>query len=75
MCSLDLLLRFYFQTLSFKLWEHFNNLNSGEDFLGHDFKSLKAKRIRFKTRGTFPKLGFVSADKPLLMAFYYNKGV
>ena len=47
--------------------EHFNNRNSGADVSGHDVKSLKAKRIHFKIRGTLPKLGFVSADKPRLM--------
>ena len=55
--------------------EHFNNRNSGADVSGHDVKSLKAKIIRFKTRGTLPKLGFVSANKPLLMAFYHSNGV
>ena len=37
----------------------------------HDVESLKAKRIRFESQGTLPKLGFVSADKPLLMASYH----
>ena len=65
----------YFQTISFKLQEHFNNRNSGIEVSSHDDKSLKAKRIRFKTRETLPKLGFVSAYKPLLMAFYHCNGV
>ena len=44
----------YFQTISFKLREHFNKRNIGADFSGHDVKSLKAKIVRFKTRGTLP---------------------
>ena len=54
-----------------KLREHFNNRHGGADVSGHDVESLKAKRIRFESRGTLPKLGFVSADKPLLMASYH----
>ena len=54
-----------------KLQEYFNNRHGGADAAGHDVESLKAKRIRFDSRGTFPKLGFISADKPLLMASYY----
>ena len=65
----------YIQTKSFKLQEHFKNRNSGTDVLGHDHESLKAKRIRFETGGTLPKLGFVSANKPLLMTFYHYTGV
>ena len=54
----------------FKLREHFNNnRNIGAVVLGNDVKSLKAKTFRFKTQGTLPKLGFVSADKPLLIDF------
>ena len=55
--------------------EHFNNRNIGADVSGHDVKSLKAKRIRYKTLEILLKLGFVSADKPLLMAFYHSNGV
>ena len=51
--------------------EHFNNRKSGADVSGHDVKSLKAKRICFKTRRTLPKLGVVSAEKLLLMAFTF----
>ena len=54
-----------------KLREHFNNRHGGADVSGHDVESLKAKRMRFDSRGTLPKLGFVSADKPLLMASYH----
>ena len=49
--------------------EHFNNRNFRADVSGHDVKPMKAKRIRFKTRGKLSKLGLVSADKPLLIAF------
>ena len=65
----------YFQNISFKLREHFNNQNSEADVSDHGVKSLKAKRIRFKTQETLPKLGFVSADKQLLIAFYHSNGV
>ena len=41
------------------------------DVSGHDFESLKSKRIRYDSRGTLPKLGFVSAGKPLLLASYH----
>ena len=55
--------------------EHLNNRSSGADVSGHDVNLLIAKIIHFKTRGTLPKLGFVSAYKPLLMAFCYYNGV
>ena len=55
--------------------EHFNNRISGADVSGHDVESLKAKGIHFKTGGILPKLGFVSAGKPLLMAFYHFNDV
>ena len=67
--------KIYFQTISFKLQEYFNNQNSGADVSGHDVKSSKAKRIRFKIRGTVTKLGFVSADEQILMAFKHFHGV
>ena len=53
-----------------KLQEHFNNKRGGADISGHDIESLKIKRARFDSRGTLPKLGFVSVDKPLLLASY-----
>ncbi|CAM1324282.1 ZBED8 (predicted) [Pycnogonum litorale] len=53
-----------------KLQEHFNNRHGGADLAGHDVESLKVKRARFDSRKTLPKLGFVSVDKPLLMASY-----
>ena len=37
-----------------KLRDHFNNQNGGADVSGHDVKSLKAKIVCFKTRGTLP---------------------
>ena len=40
-------------------------------FQVHDFESMKFKRIRYDLRGTIPKLGFVSAGKPLLLASYH----
>ena len=54
-----------------KLQEHFNNRHGGADVAGHDVESFNAKRIHFGSRATLPKLGFVSADKPLLMASYH----
>ena len=51
-----------------KLQEHFNKRHGGADISGHDFESLKSKRIRYESRGTLPKFGFVSAGKPLLLA-------
>ena len=54
-----------------KLREHFNNRHGGADVSDHDVKSLKAKRTHFESRGTLIKLGFVSADKQLLMASYH----
>ena len=74
-CNAYLFVILYFQTISFKLRKLFNNRNSGADVSGHDIKSYKAKRISFKTRGTLPNLGFVFADKPLIMAFYHSYGV
>ena len=53
-----------------KLQEHFNNRHGGANVAGHDVKSLQAKRARFDSRATLPKLGFLSVDKPLLMASY-----
>ena len=54
-----------------KLREHFDNRHGGADVSGHDVESLKPKRICFESRVTLPKLGFVSADKSLLIASYY----
>ena len=56
---------------SSKLREHLNNRHGEADVLGHVVESLKAKRMCFETRGTLPKLGFVSADKPFLMVSYH----
>ena len=55
---------------SSKLREQFNNWHSGADVSGHGVESLKAKYIRFESSGSLPNFGFVSADKPLLMASY-----
>ena len=54
----------------FELQDHFKNQHGEANVSGHDLKSLKAKRIRFELQRTFPKLGFVSAGEPLLMASY-----
>ena len=54
-----------------KLQEHFIKRHGGADVSGHDFESMKSKRIRYDSRGTLPKLGFVSAGKPLLLASYH----
>ena len=54
-----------------KLQEPLNNRHCGADVSGHDVESLKANRIQFESQGTLPKLGFVSADKPILMALYH----
>ena len=35
--------------------------NGGANVSGHEVESLKPKRIRFESRATFLKLGFVSA--------------
>ena len=50
------------------LQDHFKIRLGEANVSGHDVKSLKAKRIRFESRKTFPKLGFLFAGKPLLMA-------
>ena len=47
------------------LRELFNSRHSGADVSGHDVELMKAKKIRFESRGTLSKLGIVSADKPL----------
>ena len=52
-----------------RLKEHFNNKHGGVK-PGQDSESLKIKRVRFDSSGTFPKMGFVPADKPLLLASY-----
>ena len=51
--------------------QHFNNQHGGADFSGHDVKSLIAKTIRFELQGILLKLGFIPAEKPLLMASYH----
>ena len=51
-----------------KLRKHFNIRHGGADASGHDVESFKEKRTFFESRGTLPKLGFVSADKQLPMA-------
>ena len=53
-----------------KLQEHFSNKHGGSGVESHDFESLKTKRARFQSRGTLPRLGFVSVDKSLLLASY-----
>nr|XP_053635382.1 protein ZBED8-like [Cherax quadricarinatus] len=52
-----------------KLQEHFNNQHGGANVAGHDFKSLQAKRARFDSRATLPKLGFISVNKPLTASY------
>ena len=48
-----------------RLKEHFNHKHGG---VGQDSESLKIKRARFDSMGTLEKWGFVSAEKPLLLA-------
>jgi len=38
--------------------------------VGHDEKSLRAKRAHFGSRTALPNLGFASVDKPLLIVSY-----
>ena len=52
-----------------RLKEHFNNKHGGVK-PGQDSESLKIKRVRFDSIGTLPKMGFVPADKLLLLASY-----
>ena len=52
-----------------RLKEHFNNKHGGVK-PGQDSESLKIKRVCFDSSGTLPKMGFVLADKPLLLASY-----
>uniref|UniRef100_UPI00358EB4CC protein FAM200C-like n=1 Tax=Myxine glutinosa TaxID=7769 RepID=UPI00358EB4CC len=52
------------------LQEHFKNKHGRADVEGHDVGSFKIKRARFDSVGTLPKLGFVSVEKPLLLASY-----
>ena len=54
-----------------KLQEHFNNRHGGANVSGHDVEPLKAKRNHFESQRRLPKLGFVSAGKPLLLASYH----
>jgi len=51
-----------------KLQDHFDNRHGGATVIGYDENSLRAKRIRFDSRATLPKLRFGSIDEPLLMA-------
>jgi len=51
-----------------ELQEHFDNGDGRANLVGYDEKSLQEKGERFDSRATLPKLGFVSIDKPLLMA-------
>ncbi|XP_059843705.1 protein FAM200C-like [Hypanus sabinus] len=53
-----------------KLQEHFKNKHGGADVEGHDVGSLKIKKTCFDSQGTLPKLGFVSVERPLLLASY-----
>ena len=50
----------------------FNNRHGEANDLSHEIESLKAKRIRFESRGTLPKLVFFSANKLLLIASIYG---
>ena len=50
-----------------RLKEQFDN-NRGKVKYGQDSETLKNKRVRFDSSGTLRKMGFVSADKPLLLA-------
>ena len=52
-----------------RLKEHFDNKHS-EVKLGQYSESLKNKRVRFDSSGTLQKVGFVSSNKPLLLASY-----
>ena len=52
-----------------RLQEHFNNKHGGVK-PGQDSESLKIKKVRFDSSGTLPKMGFVPADKLLLLASY-----
>jgi len=52
-----------------KLNEHFTKQHGGGD-AGHDFESLKSKRVRFDKSGTITTFGFISNEKPLLHASY-----
>ena len=47
---------------------HFNKRHGVANVLGHDLDSFIAKRIRYESRRKFPKFGFISAGKPLLLA-------
>ena len=56
-----------------KLQDHFNNRHDGANILGHDFESKGKKDPPWTTRNLnfkLPKLGFVPADKPLLIFLY-----
>ena len=61
----------FLQRSSPSSFEHFDNRHGEADVSLHDVESLKAKMMCFETRGTLPKLGFVSADKPFLMVSYH----
>ena len=50
-----------------RLKENFNNMYGGVK-ASQDSESLKNKRVCFDSSGTLQKMGFVTADKPLLLA-------
>ena len=52
-----------------RLKEYFNRKHGGAK-AGQDSESLKIKRVRFDAMETLEKWGFVSAEKPLLLASY-----
>ena len=52
----------HYDILLTTLEEHFNNRPGDANVSRNDVESLKAKMIRFETRGTLIKLAFVSAD-------------
>ena len=54
-----------------RLKKNFNNMYGGVKAgvkAGQDSLSLKNKVVRFDSSGTLQKMGFVSEDKPLLLA-------
>ena len=52
-----------------RLKKQFDNMH-GRVKSGQDSESLKNKRVCFDSSGTLQKMRFVSANKPLLLAFY-----
>jgi len=51
-----------------ELQEHFDNGDARANLVGYDEKSLHEKGERFDSQATLPILGFVSLEKPVLMA-------